>query len=162
MQTLCNWFKWDSNLLLFRDNFFSKEITNALVKDISNSQERKREFRLWSIPLEIEALSEAIVFAREQTQIEFNTAILKEYRPWNTSWAYEWHIDPDRFFWWALWICTLQGESELWIRDWEWVQVDISTIENRFILANSRLEHRASPPKNEDQRRSFLFLWVEK
>ena len=155
------WFKWDVNFCAYKDDFFYERIIGALHRSITESDGRKREFKFGEIPSDFKVLSEAMKYARERTRTDFNIAILKEYRPWEWSGAYDWHIDPDRFFGWPLGICTLQGESELWVRDGEWLQVDITTIPNRLVLADPKLEHRASPPKNSDWRRSFLFLWVE-
>lgn len=161
MTWIRNWFIWESGFCQFRDNFFDSQTLAALSQNIIDADERKREFKLWEIPSDLDTLTEAMKFAREQIKVAFNTAILKKYVPWEWSWAYDWHVDPERFSRGPLWICTLAWESELWVRKKDGMRIDIATIPNRFILADSQLEHRAQPPKNPDKVRTFLFLWKQ-
>ena len=156
------WLPNISGVIEVEDTFFrGSNLRQPLHKLIADSHERKIEVREWFISSELDILSEAIEFVREKTRIAFTTAILKEYRDWEPSWAYKRHADPERFFPWSLFLCTLEWEADFSVWDKDNNQIDIEAIPDRAMIVGSRLDHQVSPPKNSDRKRSFLFMWVE-
>jgi len=108
----------------------------------------------WDIP---NVLSQAIDYVCEEVKRDYNLAILKDYYPEKDSWAYERHVDPGKFLWEDLFLCTLRWEADFCVWDDQWKKYWLEAIPNRAMLVNPNLEHQVSRPK-WFWYRSILFL----
>ena len=139
--------------------FFPEALREALVHDLDQSRERKREFVLYDVSTP-DCVKTAAAYTSSRLGLTFNLAILKRYRIADSheSGAYEAHRDPERLASIPLVLTTLRGEADLyyWSEDGE--EHVVRCVKNMLILLNARLLHRVTPPLSALNERDLLFL----